>query len=154
MASTLRHSSSAHTISPTGKTQRERGHVSRAITLHQEQMNINAHYIWTQNVVTLREQIIIFFEKTVFWDVTACGSCKTGVSEEHSLHHQGEKFSNLGKPLAVTSNYDTLWRNTDCMRSETIEWYTKGREGGGGRRFLLRPTGCHQDDSASNVFSL
>jgi hypothetical protein len=51
----------------------------------------------------LKKETILL--KTVLWDVTPCCSCKNRRFEgTYHLHHQGEKISDPGTTLAVTSN--------------------------------------------------
>jgi hypothetical protein len=54
----------------------------------------------------------------VFWDVTACGSCKNRrFGETYRLRPQGDKNGELGKTLMVTSNRRTLRTHLVFLRS-------------------------------------
>jgi hypothetical protein len=57
-------------------------------------------------------QTIMNSENAVFWNVTPCGSCKnSSFGGTYRLHYQGDKIGDLGKTLAVTSNFSTMPRN-------------------------------------------
>jgi hypothetical protein len=61
--------------------------------------------LWSEQEVVLKN--------TVFWDVAPCGSCKAPrLRGTYSLHHQGDKNSELGTTLVVvTSSRSTLRSN-------------------------------------------
>jgi hypothetical protein len=51
-----------------------------------------------------RSKPTFILKNVVFWDLTPCGSCKNlCFRRTYFFHHQGEKISELGKTLALTS---------------------------------------------------
>jgi hypothetical protein len=62
-------------------------------------------------------------KNAVFWDVSPCGSVSADVSEQRVASMiRVERIGELGKTLALTSNWSTLRRNTDNTSKEPIDW--------------------------------
>jgi hypothetical protein len=60
---------------------------------------------------------------TIFWDVTACGTVRTDVSEDRSASIiKVTRIAELGTTLAITSNRRMLRINNNDLKKEELEW--------------------------------